>query len=522
MHNKSLKGNTVMIIDFGSQFTQLIARRIREMHVFSTIIPFSNLTKDHLDNVGAIILSGSPTTTTYNEHSTLPNEIFSSGIPILGICYGQHLVAVQSSGKVQKSEQREFGRTVITVLSDSQILEGISLTYDNTFNAWMSHGDKVTEIPDTFKVVASSDGAPYAVFEDNDKLIYGIQFHPEVAHTDNGSKILENFVLKIAGISPEWTMKSYLSESVERIKHQVGSDHVVCGLSGGVDSAVTAIMVHKAIGSQLTCIFVDTGLLRKKESEQVVSLFKDQYNIPLIHINAADQFFKALQGVTDPEKKRKIIGNLFVEIFDTQANNIGSEVKFLAQGTLYPDVVESFSVRGGPSETIKSHHNVGGLPENMKLQLVEPLRELFKDEVRALARELEIDSRFTDRHPFPGPGLAIRIMGEVTPEKVNTLQEVDALFIQAICDEGLYNRIWQAFAVLLPVCTVGVMGDGRTYENVCALRAITSSDGMTADFFHFDMDFLAKISIQIVNNVKGVNRVVYDVTSKPPATIEWE
>ncbi|CAL4867488.1 GMP synthase [glutamine-hydrolyzing] [Asticcacaulis sp. MM231] len=439
------------------------------------------------------------------------------GVPVFGICYGEQLMCELLGGKVESGHDREFGRAEITVKGQSPIFKGL----DQVETVWMSHGDRVTAIPQGFEVIATSEGAPYAAIADEKRKFYAVQFHPEVVHTKRGTDMIRNFLFEIAGFSGDWSMSAFREEMVAKIRAQVGTGKVICGLSGGVDSSVAAILIHEAIGEQLTCVFVDTGLLRKNEGEQVVSLFRNHYNIPLIHVQAQEKFLGALAGESDPEKKRKTIGKLFIDVFDEEAGKIDG-AEFLAQGTLYPDVVESISPHGGPSTVIKSHHNVGGLPDYMKLKLVEPLRELFKDEVRALGRELGLDAAFVGRHPFPGPGLAIRIPGEVTPEKVRTLQDADAIYLDEIRKAGLYNDIWQAFAVLLPVKTVGVMGDARTYEDVLALRAVTSSDGMTADFYEFPWAVLGRCATRIVNEVRGVNRVVYDVTSKPPGTIEWE
>jgi GMP synthase (glutamine-hydrolysing) len=446
--------------------------------------------------------------------------VFELGVPVLGVCYGEQLMCELLGGKVESGHSREFGRAEIELKRPSPLLDGLG-SIGSHETVWMSHGDKITAIPEGFHPIATSDGSPFAAIADETRRFYGIQFHAEVEHTPKGRTIYRNFTHQIAGLKGDWTMAAFKQEEIARIRAQVGKGRVICGLSGGVDSSVAAVLIHEAIGEQLTCVFVDTGLMRKNEGEQVVSLFRNHYNIPLVHVDASKEFLGALAGVDDPETKRKTIGRLFIEVFDREAAKVeGAE--FLAQGTLYPDVIESVSARGGPSQVIKSHHNVGGLPDFMKLKLVEPLRELFKDEVRALGRELGLDDAFVSRHPFPGPGLAIRIPGEVTPEKVAVLQDADAIYLEEIRKAGLYDKIWQAFAVLLPVKTVGVMGDARTYENVLALRAVTSTDGMTADFFEFPWDVLGRAATRIVNEVRGVNRVVYDVTSKPPGTIEWE
>jgi GMP synthase (glutamine-hydrolysing) len=511
----------VLIVDFGSQVTQLIARRLREAGVYCEIHPF-NKAGEALKAVSpkAIILSGGPNSTTDADSPKADHALFEAGVPVLGICYGEQTICAELGGKVESGHHREFGRAEIVITRESPLFAGIG-TVDHRETVWMSHGDRVTAIPEGFHVIATSEGAPYAAIADEERKIYGVQFHPEVMHTPRGAVILKNFTHGIAGLTGDWTMAAYRDEQIARIREQVGSAKVVCGLSGGVDSSVAAVLIHEAIGDQLTCVFVDTGLLRKDEAKQVTELFREHYNIPLVHVDASKEFLGELAGISDPETKRKTIGRVFIEIFDREAARIeGAE--FLAQGTLYPDVIESVSASGGPSAVIKSHHNVGGLPDFMKLKLVEPLRELFKDEVRALGRELGLTDAFVGRHPFPGPGLAIRIPGEITPEAVATLQDADAIYLEEIRKAGLYDDIWQAFAVLLPVKTVGVMGDARTYEKVLALRAVTSTDGMTADFYQFPWDILGKTATRIINEVRGVNRVVYDVTSKPPGTIEWE
>ena len=512
----------ILIIDFGSQVTQLIARRVREAGVYSEIVPFQNAEKAFYDiRPKGIILSGGPASTTDIGSPRAPQAIFNADIPILGICYGQMTLCVQTGGKAEGSDHREFGRAYVEVVGKSPLFQGIWDEIGSRHEVWMSHGDRVVELAPGFEVIGVSENAPYAAYANEEKRHYGVMFHPEVVHTPDGAKLLSNFVHHICGCAKDWTMAHFRAEAIERIRQQVGDKKVICGLSGGVDSSVTAVLIHEAIGDQLTCIYVDSGLMRLNESEQVVSLFREHYNIPLVHVDASEIFISALEGQTDPERKRKIIGGLFIDVFEDEAEQIGG-ADYLAQGTLYPDVIESVSFTGGPSVTIKSHHNVGGLPERMNMELVEPLRELFKDEVRALGRELGLPRDFVMRHPFPGPGLAIRCPGGISREKLDILRQADAIYLDEIRKAGLYDAIWQAFAVLLPVQTVGVMGDGRTYEFVCALRAVTSVDGMTADFYHFDMNFLSKAATRIINEVKGINRVVYDVTSKPPGTIEWE
>jgi GMP synthase (glutamine-hydrolysing) len=517
---------TILIIDFGSQVTQLIARRVRETGVYCEIWPYQSADEGFAKlNPKGVIFSGGPDSVTREGSPRAPQAVFDSGVPILAICYGQQTLATQLGGKVEGGHAAEFGRADVNILKASPLFEGF-WEVGGSYPVWMSHGDRVTQAPEGFEIIGVSPNAPFAICVNEEKRYYTTMFHPEVVHTPDGGKLLANFVHKIVGLHSDWTMAAYRQEMIQKIRDQVGSERVLCALSGGVDSSVAAVLIHEAIGDQLTCVYVDHGLMRLGESEQVVSMFRDHFNIPLVHVDASDLFIGQLEGEVDPEKKRKIIGRLFIEVFEEQAKKIAEDGKgspsFLAQGTLYPDVIESVSFSGGPSVTIKSHHNVGGLPERMNMKLVEPLRELFKDEVRALGRELGIPESFIGRHPFPGPGLGIRLPGGVTREKLDILRKADAIYIDEIKKAGLYDEIWQAFSVLLPVQTVGVMGDGRTYDRVLALRAVTSVDGMTADFFPFDMNFLGRVSTRIINEVKGINRVVYDVTSKPPGTIEWE
>ena len=511
----------ILILDFGSQVTQLIARRVRESGVYCEILPF-NADVQRMRDFGAagIILSGGPASVADEGSPRAPDWVFSSGLPVLGICYGQMAMCVQLGGAAKGAEIREFGRAHIEVVADCELFDG-TWSVGAREQVWMSHGDHISAPPPGFKTVAVSEGAPYALIANDERKYYGMMFHPEVVHTPHGAQLLKNFTHKVCGLSGDWTMASFRHAEIEKIRAQVGKGRVICGLSGGVDSSVAAALIHEAIGDQLTCIFVDHGLLRAGEADEVVKVFRDQFNIKLIHRDASDLFLGELKGVTDPEAKRKIIGKLFIDVFDEEATKLGG-AEFLAQGTLYPDVIESVSALGGPSVTIKSHHNVGGLPDYMTLKLVEPLRELFKDEVRALGRELGLPETIVGRHPFPGPGLAIRVLGEVTREAVAVLQKADAIYLEEIRNAGLYDAIWQAFAVLLPVKSVGVMGDGRTYDQVCALRAVTSTDGMTADVYPYDIGFLTRVAGRIVNEVRGINRVTYDITSKPPGTIEWE
>ena len=510
----------ILIIDFGSQVTQLIARRLRDDGIYTEIMPSHSDSASYLvKKPKGVILSGGPNSVTHIDTPRAPNAIWNS-IPVLGICYGQQTMCEQLGGKVEAGISREFGRARLEVIAECPLFENIS--QDTDFDVWMSHGDHVSELPEGFKVVARSKGAPFAAISDSVRNYYGIQFHPEVVQTTGGTQILKNFATSICGCENNWSMAAYKSQAIKYINEQVGANgRVICGLSGGVDSSVAAILLHQAIGDRLTCVFVDHGLLRKGEADEVLELFGSRYNIPLIHKDASKLFLSKLEGVSDPEKKRKIIGASFIDVFDEEAKKmIGAE--FLAQGTLYPDVIESISAAGGDDVTIKSHHNVGGLPEDMNLKLVEPLRMLFKDEVRQLGRELGLSEVLVGRHPFPGPGLAIRMPGSVSVDKLEILRNADAVYLDAIRKAGLYDDIWQAFAVLLPVKTVGVMGDARSYEYVCALRAVTSTDGMTADIYPFTSEFLAHVSTRIVNEVSGINRVVYDCTSKPPGTIEWE
>ena len=515
----------VLIVDFGSQVTQLIARRVREAGVYCEIVPFQSAGRAFEEmKPKAVILSGGPASVPDEGSPRAPQAIFEAGVPVMGICYGQMTMAEQLGGGVESGHHREFGRAEVAMLGPCALTEGLWAEGEKHV-VWMSHGDRITRLPPGFERVGASENAPYAIIADETRKYYGLMFHPEVAHTPDGARLIENF-LRLADVKRDWTMAAFRAEARDAIRAKVGKGRVICGLSGGVDSSVAAVLIHEAIGDQLTCVFVDHGLMRQGEGAEVVRLFRDHYNIPLVHVEAEGLFLGELDGVSDPETKRKTIGRLFIETFEREAKKIASDgrgpVEFLAQGTLYPDVIESVSFTGGPSVTIKSHHNVGGLPERMNMKLVEPLRELFKDEVRALGRELGLPPGFVGRHPFPGPGLAIRVPGAITREKLDILRKADAIYLEEIRAAGLYDIIWQAFAVLLPVRTVGVMGDGRTYDHVCALRAVTSSDGMTADFYPFDMNFLGRAATRIINEVRGVNRVVYDVTSKPPGTIEWE
>jgi GMP synthase (glutamine-hydrolysing) len=515
MHQK------LLIIDFGSQVTQLIARRLRELNVYCEIHPFQNVTEEFLTQFApkAVILSGGPASVIDEGSPRPPMAVFEMGIPVLGICYGQQVMMHCLGGKVERGHgTAEFGRAYVSPKAPLGLLDG--WFEDGNEQVWMSHGDHVSAIAPGFEVYGTSPNAPFAVTADPAREFYAVQFHPEVHHTPKGAQLYENFIRR-AGFVGDWTMGAYREQALQAIRDQVGYQKVICGLSGGVDSSVAAVLIHEAIGDQLTCVFVDHGLLREGEADEVIGMFRDHYNMPFIHADEKELFLGALDGQSDPETKRKIIGKLFIDVFQKHASDVGG-AKFLAQGTLYPDVIESVSFSGGPSVTIKSHHNVGGLPEKMGLSLVEPLRELFKDEVRALGRELGLPASFIGRHPFPGPGLAIRCPGEITREKLDILRRADAIYIDQIRKHGLYDEIWQAFVAILPVRTVGVMGDSRTYDFACALRAVTSVDGMTADYYPFSHEFLGETATRIINEVQGINRVTYDITSKPPGTIEWE
>jgi len=507
----------ILILDFGSQYTQLIARRIRESKVYSEIQPHTySIERIKEQPPSGIILSGGPMSAYENDSPQIDKEIFTLGIPILGICYGLQLITLNHNGKVEPAESREYGKAKIEIVKDDVLFKNVR----NESVIWMSHGDYLTKLPEGYSVTAKTNNSPLCAISNPTMKIFGVQFHPEVAHTECGKIILDNFLFEICNCKADWTPQNFIQSNIQDVKNKVGNKKVICALSGGVDSSVAAILINKAIGRQLICIHVDHGLMRKDESSQIEKMFNDYYDLNVIYIDASIVFLSRLAGVVDPEKKRKIIGNTFIEIFENEAKNF-SDADFLVQGTLYPDVIESISVKGA-SATIKTHHNVGGLPEKMNLKLIEPFRELFKDEVRAIGRELGLPEIFIRRHPFPGPGLAVRVLGEITKERLIILQEADDIFINELHNKGIYDKIWQAFAVLLPIQTVGVMGDARTYENVIALRAVTSTDGMTADWFRFDYDFLETVSNKIIRSVRGVNRVVYDISSKPPATIEWE
>ena len=511
----------LLIIDFGSQVTQLIARRLRELNVYCEIHPFQNVTQAFLQQFApkAVILSGGPASVIDEGSPRPPMAVFEMNVPILGICYGQQVMMQCLGGKVERGHgTAEFGRAYVSSTVPLNLLDGWFNEGDE--QVWMSHGDHVSAIAPGFEVYGTSPNAPFAIAADPARDFYAVQFHPEVHHTPKGAKLYENFI-RLAGFTGDWTMGAYREQALQAIRDQVGDQKVICGLSGGVDSSVAAVLIHEAIGDQLTCVFVDHGLLRQGEAEEVIGMFRDHYNMPFIHADERELFLGALDGQSDPETKRKTIGKLFIDVFQKHASDVGG-AKFLAQGTLYPDVIESVSFSGGPSVTIKSHHNVGGLPQKMGLSLVEPLRELFKDEVRALGRELGLPASFIGRHPFPGPGLAIRCPGEITREKLEILRRADAIYIDQIRKHGLYDEIWQAFVAILPVRTVGVMGDSRTYDFACALRAVTSVDGMTADYYPFSHEFLGETATRIINEVQGINRVTYDITSKPPGTIEWE
>jgi GMP synthase (glutamine-hydrolysing) len=506
----------ILILDFGSQYTQLIARRIREKNVYCEIVPFNTDLSAYADkNIKGYVLSGGPASVLSEDSPKMPESFYDTPHPMLGICYGQQLMALQLGGKLSQSPNREYGRAMLNVDAGRRLLKGVA----SSSQVWMSHGDMLEIMPDGFETLASTSDIPYAVIADEKRHFYGVQFHPEVAHTTEGEKILNNFLFDICGLSADWTTESFIDTSVSQLREIIGDEKVILGISGGVDSTVTAALLHRAVGDQMTAIFVNNGLLRKNEYEEVIASYQT-LGINLKPVDASEKFLSRLTGVIDPEEKRKIIGETFIEIFEEAAKGNG-DAAFLVQGTLYPDVIESVSFKG-PSATIKSHHNVGGLPEKMNLKVVEPLRELFKDEVRELGRKLGLDDSFIGRHPFPGPGLAVRIIGEITKERIQVLQEADSIYISELRKNDQYDKIWQAFAVLLPVQSVGVMGDERTYENVIALRAVTSRDGMTADWARIPDDVLAKVSNRIINEVKGVNRVCYDISSKPPATIEWE
>lgn len=507
----------ILIIDFGSQYTQLIARRVRESKVYSEIHSHNYpISKIREEKPSGIILSGGPMSVYDEGAPNISKEIFELGIPVLGICYGLQLIAQHHNGKVEPAKSREYGKANLQICGIDSLFNSV----ENNSVVWMSHGDYIAEIPEGFNITARTENSPICAVANLEKKIFGLQFHPEVAHTEQGKKLLDNFLFNVCGCKPDWTSKNFIEASIEEIKTKVGNKKAICALSGGVDSSVAAILIHEALHENLICIHVDTGMMRKNESADIIKMFEENFNLHIIHIDASEIFLSKLAGVTDPEKKRKIIGATFIEVFEKEAKKF-SDAEFLIQGTLYPDVIESVSVKGA-SVTIKTHHNVGGLPEKMHLKLIEPFRELFKDEVRAIGRELGLPEIFIKRHPFPGPGLAVRVLGEITKERLDILREADDIFIKELHSANIYDNIWQAFAVLLPVQTVGVMGDARTYENVVALRAVTSLDAMTADWYRFDHDFLENVSNKIIRSVRGINRVVYDISSKPPSTIEWE
>ena len=508
----------IIVLDFGAQYSKLIARRVREAKVFSLIMPFNTpLSEIEAQDPAGIIFSGGPASVHANGAPKPDPGVFELGVPVLGICYGTQLFADMLGGKVERASKREYGIAHLDRVDGSGFLDGM----DSRTQVWMSHGDAITQLPKGFTTIGTTENCPFAAIADPQRKLYGVQFHPEVVHTPQGPKLLSNFVHKVCGCPSDWDMGSYLDAAVETVREQVGDGRVVCGLSGGVDSSVAAALIHRAIGDRLACIFVNNGLLRKGEAELVQKVFRDNFHVDLHYIDVEDRFLDGLAEISEPEEKRKIIGKLFIDVFEEEATRLEG-VAFLAQGTLYPDVIESVSATGGPSATIKSHHNVGGLPEHMNLKLVEPLRELFKDEVRALGKELGLPDEIVWRHPFPGPGLGVRCIGAVTKDRLDTLRDADAIFIEEIMNAGLYRDIWQALVCLLPVRSVGVQGDERTYEEVCSLRAVTSEDAMTADWFRFPPDVLQRISNRICNEVKHINRVLYDVTSKPPGTIEWE